>query len=50
VGEAIEKTLFYITHDDIRARIAQAGYVKVKERFTYSDRLQKMFDTAGLMT
>ena len=50
VGEALEKTLFYITHDDLRAKIAQSGYVKVKERFTYSDRLEKMFKTAGLVT
>ena len=43
--EAVEKAAYYLEHDDIREQIAQNGYEKIKEYFTYPDRIQKMLAT-----
>lgn len=36
------KVSFYLTHEDIRARVANAGYERVKRDFTFKERLSKM--------
>lgn len=45
IEEAVEKATYYLEHDDIRKQIAQNGYEKIKEYFTYTDRIQKMLAT-----
>ena len=40
-----EKDSYNLGHDDIREQIAQNGYEKIKEYFTYPDRIQKMLAT-----
>lgn len=47
--DAVEKCAYYLEHDDERRKIAQKGYQKVSELFTYEDRLQAIFETAGLL-
>ena len=42
--EAIEKASFYISHDNIREKIARAGYEKTKRMYDYSVMLPKLFD------
>ena len=34
---------YYLKHEDERNRIAQAGYELVRSKYTYSDRVKKMF-------
>jgi spore maturation protein CgeB len=38
-----EKTRYYLEHDSVRAKIADAGYQRVSRDFTFEDRLQRMF-------
>lgn len=47
--EAIEKTIFYMKHDDERNKISKRGYEKVKRDFNYSSRIKEMFRVAGLI-
>ena len=42
--EALDKTRYYMMHDDERRRVAANGYKKVKRAFTYSDRLKRMLE------
>jgi len=42
--EAIEKASFYISHGNIREKIARAGYEKTKRMYDYSVMLPKLFD------
>lgn len=46
--DAVQKAAFYLEHDDLRIRIAQNGYHKVKEFFNYPRQLQQMFDISGI--
>lgn len=46
--DAFSKADFYLKHDDLLKEIAQNGYKKVKEAFSYPDKLQEMFKTANL--
>ncbi|MCR4798310.1 MAG: glycosyltransferase [Lachnospiraceae bacterium] len=46
--DAVEKTLFYLEHEDLRRQIAERGYEKVKAEFTYPKQIEKMLATAGL--
>lgn len=45
VQELLEKIDYYLKHEDERLQIAQNGYEKVKENFTYDRRLEIMFET-----
>mgnify|MGYP000356094541 FL=1 len=38
-----EKTRYYLEHDSVREKIADAGYQRVSRDFTFEDRLQRMF-------
>ena len=38
-----EKTRYYLEHDSVREKIADAGYQRVNRDFTFEDRLQRMF-------
>ena len=48
IEEAIDKADYYITHDEERKNIAENGYRKVTEYFSYPERLSYIFKTAGL--
>ena len=43
--EAVDKAVYYLKHDDARRQLALNGYEKIKEYFTYEDRIQKMLAT-----
>lgn len=46
--DAHDKASFYLQNDDIRTRIASAGYEIIKRDFTYENRLSQMFEKAGI--
>ena len=46
--EAVEKARYYITHEEERARIAQAGYEEVMKKHTYMHRLKKVMEIVGI--
>ncbi len=46
--DAFAKCQYYLEHDEEREQIARNGYHKVQELFRYEDRLQTMFEAAGL--
>lgn len=48
IEDAIDKAAFYLAHDEKRTAIANHGYQKVKQHFSYPDRLSYIFKTAGL--
>lgn len=48
VTDAYAKASFYLDHEDLRKRIAQNGYEKAKEFFSYEVQLRKLFKTAGM--
>ncbi len=48
IEEALEKCSYYMKHDIERKRIAQNGYLKVKNEFTYDERLRTIFETVGI--
>lgn len=41
--DLVEKVKYYLAHDDERRQIAQNGYNRVKEMFTFDDRVKVMF-------
>jgi len=41
----LDKAAFYLQHDELRNRIAENGYQKVKREFTYDKALGKMLGT-----
>ena len=43
VDDLLSKIAYYLKHDEERDKIAQSGYQKVKEHYSYEKRLQKMF-------
>ncbi len=47
-GEALEKADFYLAHEDIRAKIARAGYETVKKYYSYPVKIKEMLKLAGL--
>lgn len=49
VEDAIEKAIFYLNNDDLRARIARNGHDKAKEQFSFDVQLGKMFKASGLI-
>lgn len=44
IDEAIEKANYYISHDEEREKIAEAGYNLVLSRDTYDHRIQQVLD------
>lgn len=46
--DAFAKADFYLHHDDLRREIALNGYEKIRREFTYPQRIQSMFEIAGL--
>ncbi|WP_337461966.1 glycosyltransferase [Jutongia sp.] len=40
--EMLDKVVFYLQHDELRDRIAENGFQKVKREFTYDKALEKM--------
>lgn len=46
--EALEKADFYLNHESVRAKIAEAGYETVKRYYDYPVKLREIFETAGL--
>lgn len=44
IDDAIEKANFYLTHEDIRAKIAQNGFHKLEANHTFHHRVKKMFE------
>lgn len=47
--DAVAKCQYYLEHEDERTQIARNGYKKVCEMFSYKDRMQVMFEAAGLL-
>lgn len=48
IGDALEKTDFYLSHDSIREEIAASGYRKMRDVCNYPNRLKKIFELSGL--
>lgn len=46
--DAFAKADFYLKHEDLRKEIACSGYERVRQDFSYPDRIRQMFETAGL--
>lgn len=47
--DAFAKADFYLKHEDLRKEIAQNGYRRVCQDFSYPDRIRQMFEVAGLI-
>lgn len=45
LGDLLDKCDFYLSHEDIRAKIAKTGYEKVKNFHTYANRMPDMIRT-----
>lgn len=46
--ELVERIRHYLSHEDERAHVAEAGYQRTKRDHTYDRRLSEIFTTAGL--
>lgn len=40
IEDAVDKTLFYLEHDDLRSRISAAGMEKIERDFRFEDRIK----------
>jgi spore maturation protein CgeB len=47
IDEAVELTKYYITHDEKREKIAQAGRQEVLAKHTWDHRIARMLEYAG---
>lgn len=47
--DAFDKADFYLKHEGLRRSIAQNGYRRICQDFSYPDRIRKMFETADLV-
>lgn len=47
--DAFEKADFYLKHEELRSKIAQNGYRRICQDFSYPDRIRQMFETAQLI-
>lgn len=45
--DAFAKADFYLTHEDLRQKIAQNGYRKICQKFSYPERLKQILEIAG---
>lgn len=48
IEDAFEKADFYLNHEELRREIAQNGYLRICQDFSYPDRIRQMFETAQL--
>lgn len=48
IEEAVEKTKFYLSHEELRTQMQQNAYAIIKEHFTYPAKIAYMLQTAGL--
>lgn len=48
-GDSYEKATFYIKNEDIRKKVAQSGYNKIKQLFSYEERLDFIADKCPFM-
>ena len=48
IEDAIDKADFYLRHEDLRREIALNGYQKVKESFSYPERINTLFRIAKI--
>lgn len=46
--DAFAKADFYLKHEELRKEIARSGYERIRQDFSYPDRIRQMFETAGL--
>lgn len=46
--EALEKADFYLAHDELRSKIAEAGYETVKKYYDYPVKIREILELAGL--
>ncbi|MDE5893733.1 MAG: glycosyltransferase [Acetatifactor sp.] len=46
--DAVEKTRFYLDHEEVRLKIQHNAYAIIQKQFTYPDRITTMFQIAGL--
>lgn len=46
--DAVAKADFYLKHDDLREQIAINGYQKVKEHFSYPERIREFFTVCNI--
>lgn len=48
IEDAVEKAQFYLANDVIRKKIAENGYRKVKEHFSYENQIEKIWKIAKM--
>lgn len=46
IEDAYEKAAFYIKHDDLRKKISQNGYIKVRDYYSYEKMISKILSIA----
>ena len=49
IEDAFAKADFYLKHEDLREEIAVNGYRRVREEFSYPDKIRQMFEVAQLI-
>lgn len=49
LDEMVEKTKYYLKHDDKREKIAREGHKEFMKKHTYKHRIEKVFDTANIL-
>ena len=49
IQEAIDKTAFYLAHEDLRSKIAINGCQKTHEEFNYTKLFTELFKTAEVL-
>jgi len=45
--DAFAKADFYLRHEELRQEIVQNGYARVRQDFSYPERIRQMFEVAG---
>lgn len=48
IEELVDKTRYYLNHEDERLKISLNGYIKVRENHTYAHRIKKIIELCGL--
>ena len=46
--EALEKANFYLSHDSLRAKIADNAYETIRKHYDYPVKIREMFEMSGL--
>ena len=47
IGEAVELSDYYLSHESEREKIAQNGFERMKREYKYTDRMAEMLKIAG---